>query len=202
MNVLVACEYSGRVRDAFIRRGHTAMSCDILPSDSDFGPHYRGDVHDILKNEWDLMVGFPPCTKLSKVGAPYWKRWREDGSQAEAFEFFMSLAEARIPRIAIENPVGYVNSHWRKPDQIIQPWWFGDPWIKTTCLWLKDLPHLAKTNVVEPQGHWVSGGTGLGREEGAYAHATYKSNAGRAHARSITFQGIADAMAAQWPGAA
>lgn len=202
MRVLVACEYSGRVRDAFTARGHYAVSADLLPSDTE-GNHYQGDVRDLMYGRWDLMIAFPPCTKLSKVGAAYWPRWREDGSQDEAIEFWLELWYAPIPRIAIENPAGIMSTLLRKPDQYVQPWWFGHPWKKLTGLWLKELPKLTPTNVVEPQGYWVDGGSlrGNGRsgaQEGAYATTEARSNAERAHERSKTFQGLANAMAEQW----
>jgi hypothetical protein len=204
MRVLVACEYSGRVRDAFTRRGHYAVSCDLLPSDTP-GKHYQGDVRQLLKYKWDLLIGFPPCTKLSAIGARYWPMYQEDGSQQEAIDFFWLLAHAKVPRVAIENPAGIMSRLWRKPDQYIQPWWFGDPWIKRTGLWLRNLPLLRPTNEVEPMGHWVDGGTfsdkrkgGGGNLEGAYSLALTRTTAGRAHVRSKTFEGIAEAMAAQW----
>jgi len=206
MKVLIACEYSGRVRNAFTRKGHTAVSVDLLPSDLQ-GWHYRGDVFKFLKEyptRWDLMIAFPPCTYLSAVGAARWADRESDGLQEEAMHFFLDLWEQKIPRIAIENPAGRMSTWWRRPDQYIQPWWFGDPWVKRTGLWLAGLPSLSPTNEVEPLGPWIDGGNS--RRHGTYAKDTEGSyrvtgvlgNVGRAHERAKTFQGIADAMADQW----
>lgn len=185
MKVLVACEYSGAVRDAFIARGHEAISCDLLPTDVP-GPHYQGDVRDLLHYPFDLMVAHPPCTHLSVSGARHFEAKRLDGRQHAAVSFFMMLARAPIPMIAIENPVCIMSSLWRKPDQTIQPWMFGHGETKATCLWLKGLPALVPTNVVE------------GRE--ARVHRL-PPTADRWKLRSATYQGIAQAMAAQWSNA-
>lgn len=182
MRVLVACEYSGRVRDAFLRLGHDAMSCDLLPTDVP-GPHYQGDVLEILGDGWDLMVGHPPCDHLAVSGARWFKEKRADGRQQAAIGFFMELANAPIPRICLENPVSIMSTQYRKPDQIIQPWQFGHGETKATCLWLKNLPPLQPTNIVE------------GRE--ARVHRM-PPGPDRWKERSRTFQGIADAMADQW----
>ena len=182
MRVLIACEYSGRVRDAFIRAGHDAMSCDILPTDAP-GPHYQGDVRDVLADGWDLMVGHPPCTDLSVSGARHFEAKRADGRQQAAIEFFLMLARAPIQRIAIENPVCIMSSIWRKPDQIIQPWQYGHGETKATCLWLKNLPHLVPTHIVE------------GREQRIWK---MPQTADRWKLRSETYAGIAEAMAQQW----
>lgn len=184
MRVLVACEYSGKVRDAFIRGGHEAMSCDLLPTDSP-GPHYQGDVMDVLGDDWDLMVAHPPCTHLAVSGA----RWFKDkvAEQAEALDFVRLLLDADIPQIALENPVSVISSRIRKPDQIIQPWQFGHGETKATCLWLKGLPKLTPTDVVE------------GRENRVWRMAPSPD---RWKMRSETFDGIAEAMAQQWGGAA
>jgi site-specific DNA-cytosine methylase len=202
VRILVACEYSGRVRDAFTARGHFALSCDILPTETE-GPHYQGDVRDVLSEGWDMIIAFPPCTKLSCIGAAHWKRWAADGSQQDAIDFFMMFANAQCDRVAVENPAGIMSTKWRRPDQYIQPWWFGDPWTKRTGLWLKGVPKLVAASPVTPQGFWVSGTSyAKGRgdaDEGAYAGFTGKeSNSTRAKERSRTFQGIANAMAAQW----
>lgn len=180
MRVLVACEYSGRVRDAFLRAGHDAMSCDLLPTDSP-GPHYQGDVRDVFGAGWDLMVAHPPCTHLAVSGA----RWFKDKltEQVEALDFVRLLLAAPIARIALENPVSIISSRIRKPDQIIQPWQFGHGETKATCLWLKGLPKLMPTDVVE------------GRE--ANVHRMPPSQ-DRWKLRSTTYQGVADAMAYQW----
>lgn len=202
MKVLVACEYSGRVRDAFIERGHEATSCDILPSDTP-GSHYQGDVRDILDDGWDMLIAFPPCTDLSSIGAAYWPQKQADGRQQRALDFVRLLMDAPVPRTAVENPVGRINTAIRRPDQIIQPWMFGDPWTKRTCLWLRGLPLLEPTNAVEPNGFWVGGGSKKdGRSlsgEGARQNRTGSDKwADIAHDRNKTFQGIADAMADQW----
>ena len=183
MKVLVACEYSGAVRDAFAAKGHYAMSCDLLPSET-AGPHYQGDIRDILFNTWDLMIAHPPCTHLSVSGA----RWFKDKlpEQAEALDFVRLLLEAPIARIALENPISIISSRIRKPDQIIQPWQYGHGETKATCLWLKGLPPLVPTDVVE------------GRE--ARVHKMPPSP-DRWKERSRTFTGIAAAMADQWGAA-
>ena len=183
MRVLVACEYSGVVRDAFIRHGHDAISCDLLPSDSDFGPHYQGDVFDIIQDGFDLMIAHPPCTHLAVSGARHFARKRESGEQQKAIAFFMRLANAPIKKIAIENPVCIISSIWRKPDQIIQPWMFGHGETKATCLWLEGLEKLTPTNIVE------------GREGRIHK---MPPSVDRWKLRSKTYQGIADAMAEQW----
>ena len=182
MRVLVACEYSGRVRDAFIKLGHDAMSCDLLPTDVE-GPHYQGDVFDIIDQGWDLMIGHPPCTHLSVSGARHFAAKRADGRQQAAIAFFMRLANANIPRIAIENPICIMSSEWRKPSQILQPWQYGHGETKATCLWLKGLPLLTPTNIVE------------GRSDRIHK---LPPSPDRWKLRSTTYQGIADAMAAQW----
>jgi hypothetical protein len=154
MKVLVACEYSGRVRDAFIRRGHEAMSCDLLPTDA-LGPHYQGDVRDVIHDGWDLMIAHPPCTYLSVSGMHWTTRGLRDPQLTEdALAFVRLLMDAPIKRIAIENPVSVISSRIRKPDQIIQPWWFGHDASKKTCLWLKNLPKLKMyyPSVVAPRG--------------------------------------------------
>ena len=182
MRILIACEYSGRVRDAFARLGHDAMSCDLLPTEA-AGPHYLGDVRDVLDYPWDLMVAHPPCTDLSVSGARHFEAKRRDGRQQAAASFFLMLAKADVPCIAIENPVCVMSSLWRKPDQVIQPWQYGHGETKATCLWLKGLPKLTPTDIVG------------GRE--ARIHKMPPSP-DRWKLRSVTYQGIADAMAAQW----
>lgn len=180
MKVLVACEYSGRVRDAFIRRGHDAVSCDLLPTEQP-GPHIQGDVRDVIGDGWDMMICFPPCTHLAVSGARWFKDKREE--QAEALDFVRFLLNAPIMRIALENPVSIISSHIRKPDQVIQPWQFGHGETKATCLWLKGLPKLTPTNIVpgrEARVHRMPPGPNRWKE------------------RSRTFEGIADAIADQW----
>jgi len=176
----VACEYSGRVRDAFIAKGHDAMSCDLLPTDMP-GPHYQGDVMDIIGDGWDMMIAHPPCTHLAVSGA----RWFKDkqAEQLEALEFVKVLLGADIPCIALENPVSIISSRIRKPDQVIQPWQFGHGETKATCLWLKGLPKLKPSNIVE------------GREQRVHK---MPPGPNRWKERSRTFEGIAAAMADQW----
>jgi site-specific DNA-cytosine methylase len=191
MRVLVACEYSGTVRDAFIRAGHYAASCDLLPSESPLGDHYQCSVLDILDHDWDLMIAHPPCTHLAVSGARWFKDKQQE--QLEALEFVRQLLAAPIPRIALENPVSIISSHIRKPDQIIQPYQFGHEATKTTCLWLKDLPLLIPTKVVGKGDRHVT-------KSGKSLPTWYNlpPSADRWKIRSATFKGIADAMASQW----
>ena len=190
MKVLIACEYSGRVRDAFIGGGHDAMSCDLLGTDTP-GPHYQGDVRDVLDYPWDLMIAHPPCTNLSVSGAAWFAKKRLLGAQQASASFFMMLAKADIPRIAIENPVCVMSSLWRKPDQVIQPWMFGHAEQKATCLWLKGLPKLTPTNNVKDEMMT------LPRNQRERLHFLPPSE-DRWKLRSETYQGIANAMAEQW----
>jgi len=192
MRILVACEYSGVVRDAFIRGGHTAMSCDLLPTDAP-GPHYQGDVSDVIADGWDLMVAHPPCTYLSVSGMHWTTRGLRDPELTEdALAFVQLLLDAPIKKIALENPVSIISTRIRKPDQIIQPWWFGHDASKKTCLWLKNLPPLVPTdklpgdNKTRRANQTPSGQNKLG------------PSADRWKLRSATYQGIADAMVAQW----
>jgi len=180
VRILIACEYSGTVRDAFIAAGHDAISCDLLPSESP-GPHYQGDVTDILSDGFDMMIAHPPCTHLAVSGA----RWFKDKveQQREALDFVRLLMNAPIPRICIENPVSIISSRIRKPDQVIQPWMFGHGETKATCLWLKGLPKLTPTNIVE------------GREQRIHK---MPPSPDRWKERSRTYAGIAAAMAQQW----
>ena len=203
MKVLVACEYSGRVRDAFIRGGHEAMSCDLVPTDAP-GPHYQGDVMDIINDGWDLLIAFPPCTYLTLTGNKWFKpefadRFPERHQQRkDAVDFFMKIANMPIPKIAIENPIGVMSRIYRKPDQIIQPWQFGFPTTKATCLWLKGLPTLKPTNIVD-KGEVVISKSGNRMSKWYYETSKLPLKDGaRAKARSVTFQGVADAMADQW----
>ena len=183
MRVLVACEYSGRVRDAFAKRGHTAVSCDLLTSDSPHGWHVQGDVLALLDKGWDLLIAHPPCTHLAVSGARHFAAKQASGVQQEALDFVRALLDAPIERIALENPVSIISSRIRKPDQVIQPWQFGHGETKATCLWLKNLPKLQPTNIVE------------GRENRVHR---MPPSADRWKKRSTTYQGIADAMASQW----
>lgn len=184
MRVLVACEYSGTVRDAFIKAGHDAMSCDLLPTEAP-GPHYQGDVFDVIDAQWDLMIAHPPCTHLSVSGAKHFAEKRMDGRQQQSISFFMRLIKADIPMIAIENPICIMSSLYRKPDQIIQPWQFGHGETKATSLWLKNLPALIPTKIVD------------GRDDRIHK---MPPSPDRWKERSKTYQGIADAMASQWGG--
>jgi hypothetical protein len=147
MKVLVACEFSGIVRDAFIKRGHDAWSCDLIPSHKP-GPHIQGNVLQILNKGWDLLIAHPPCDRLLVAGALHWKKWQASGEQQKAIKFFMRFVTARVPKSGIENPIGIMSSKYRKPDQIIQPYQFGHTEQKATCLWLKGLPLLVSTNNV------------------------------------------------------
>jgi len=168
MKILVACEYSGIVRDAFIARGHDAMSCDLLPTESP-GPHYQGDVFDIINDGWDAMIAFPPCTHLAVSGAAWFEQKRKDGRQQEGIDFFMAMVNAPIPRIAIENPVGIMSKIYKPPTQIIQPYMFGDEVSKKTCLWLKNLPplyHNAAPNLFDENDTWVGKGEMVEFESG------------------------------------
>jgi site-specific DNA-cytosine methylase len=184
MRVLVACEYSGRVRDAFRRRGHDAYSCDILPTDVP-GPHYQCPVQEVLGNGWDLMVAHPPCTDLAVSGSRWMAEKQADGRTDAALDFVRLLMAAPIERWCIENPVSLISSRIRKPDQIIQPWEFGHGETKATCLWLYNLPKLKPTQCVE------------GRDA-----KVWKMPPGpdRWKERSRTYEGIAEAMGQQWGG--
>ena len=183
MKVLVACEYSGRVRNAFAALGHEAWSCDLLPAEDSGANHYQGDVRDMLAQPWDLMIAHPPCTHLAVSGARHFAAKQASGVQQEALDFVRLLLSADVPRIALENPVSIISTRIRKPEQIIQPWMFGHGETKATCLWLKGLPRLVPTNIVsgrEARVHRMSPGPDRWKE------------------RSRTYQGIADAMAMQW----
>ena len=195
MKVLVACEYSGTVRDAFIRAGHDAMSCDLLPTDAP-GPHYQGDVMDVIGDGFDLMVAHPPCTYLSVSGMHWTTRGLRDPQLTiDALAFVRRLMDAPIPRIAIENPVSVISSRIRRPDQVIQPWMFGHDASKKTCLWLKGLPPLTPTQIVAPR--MVNGKPRYGNQTDSGQNRLPPS-ADRWKIRSETYSGIADAMANQW----
>lgn len=187
MRVLIACEYSGAVRDAFIARGHDAMSCDLMETDVP-GPHYCGDVFDVVNDGWDLMIAHPPCTHLAVSGARHF--YRKSTQQIEALDFVKRLASVDIPRICIENPVSIISTRLGKPTQIIQPYHFGDSFQKTTCLWLFWLPRLKATNIVD-RGEIYTAPSGKRMPKW---FAENKS----AKVRSKTFPGIAAAMADQW----
>jgi site-specific DNA-cytosine methylase len=188
LRVLVACEFTAAVRDAFRALGHDAWSCDTEPTEGDPAWHIHDDVRTVLQpGRWDLLIGFPPCTDLAASGARHWAAKRADGRQAAAVEFVRLLADAPVPRVAIENPVGHLSSAWRKPDQIIQPWQHGHGHTKATCLWLRGLPLLEPSDVVD------------GRVSAIHL---MPDSLGRQRRRSRTYTGVAAAMAAQWGGRA
>lgn len=187
MNVLIACEYSGIVRDAFARMGHYTVSCDLLDTESDYcserAGHYTGDVRDIMDRGWDMLIAFPPCTHLAVSGARWFPEKIADGRQQEAIDFFMEMVNAPVEKIAIENPVGIMSSNYRKPDQYIHPWQFGHGETKKTCLWLKNLRPLLPSCIVE------------GRENRIWKMGPSDT---RGKERSKSYPGIAQAMAFQW----
>ena len=200
MKILIACEYSGAVRDEFIRLGHDAMSCDLLPTDKP-GPHYEGDVFDIINDGWDMMIAFPPCTHLALSGSQWFAEKQKDGRQDEALQFVRDLMNADIPKIAIENPIGIISSRIRKYDQIIQPYMFGDPFQKSTCLWLKGLQPLVATDVVgKGEFKEFTNKKGIKKKQPMWYYDALKSANDRWKIRSQTFPGIAKAMADQWSG--
>lgn len=197
LRILVACEESGIVTECFRKLGHYAYSCDILPTSGSHPEwHLQQEVIPLLAQDWDLICAFPPCTHLCSSGARSFAEKRADGRQAAGIEFFMRFTDLKCPRVAIENPVGIMSTIWRKPDQILEPFMFGHPETKKTCLWLKGIPKLVPTNIVEPEYifdktrnrkysriHFMSGGMKPGE---------------RAKLRSKTYSGIAEAMAATW----
>lgn len=217
VNILIACEESQTVCKAFRERGHKAFSCDVLPCSGGHPEwHIHSDVPDYLdlKNcggyfytqdgqdheiyqDWDMIIAFPPCTDLAVSGARHFARKQADGTQQKSMEFFMAMVNADCEKIAIENPVGIMSTHYRKPDQIVQPFFFGDPIKKTTCLWLKGLPLLEKTDEVEVTDSVTY--TGKNGKKATFSHWYVKgTRAERQRARSKTFEGIANAMATQW----
>jgi len=191
MRVLVACEYSGVVRRAFEKKGHYVVSCDLEPCEDTTTNHYQGDVFDIILDHWDLMIAHPPCTDIAVSGAAWFKEKIADGRQQRALNFVRRLMDAPIDKISIENPISVISSAIRKPDQIIQPWMFGHKEQKATCLWLKGLPKLTETNNVKDQM------MKLPKKDRERIHYLPPSPT-RWKERSRTFQGIADAFAAQW----
>lgn len=224
MRVLVACEFSGRVREAFRKLGHDAWSCDLLPAEDDSPHHIQGDVLPVLQDDWDLMIAHPPCTYLAVSGMHWTTRGLRDPQLTEdALEFVRALLDAPIPRIALENPVSVISSRIRKPDQIVQPWWFGDDASKRTCLWLKGLPKLAKTSIFPPEGWEVVpegaeddylvirkvdgvlfGSDEVGTKKPVWSNQTPSGqnrlgpSEDRWKERSRTYEGLARAMAEQW----
>lgn len=206
--MLAACESSGRVRDAFAARGWDAWSCDLEASETP-GQHIQGDISKIYAMThtfaFDLIVAFPPCTDLSLAGAVWWKQKQADGRQQAAANFFMSMIYSPAVHVAVENPRGWMNKYYRQPDQVVEPWWFGDAYAKKTCLWLQRLPGLVADDPVTPTGRVATGG-GSWRSDSAAARKamnSYEDSEGRknrAKVRSRTFPGVARAMADQWGG--
>lgn len=195
MRILIACEYSGTVRDAFTAKGHYAVSCDLLPTDAP-GQHYEGDVFDIINNGWDMMIAHPPCTYLSVSGMHWTARGLRDPQLTEdALEFVTRLMAASIPRIAVENPISVISSRIRKPDQIINPWQFGHDASKRTCLWLKNLPLLTPTDIVAPR---IVNGKKRWANQTDSGQNRLPPSEDRWKIRSETYTGIAQAMANQW----
>lgn len=203
MRVLVACEFSGIVREAFRKRGHDAWSCDLLPTEDDSKYHIRENVLNILGDGWDMMIAFPPCTHLAIAGTAWFEKKRKDGRQQKAIQFFYEFVYAPINKICIENPIGIMNTIYRKPNQIIHPYYFGDEFSKSTCLWFKNLPllkHFKQNDLFDKKTHVSKGEfieTSTGRR-GAKWNYWLPENEKRWKIRSRTFQGIADAMAEQW----
>jgi len=198
MKVLIACEFSGIVRDAFIAKGHDAISCDLLPTES-HGPHYQGDVFDIINDGFDLMIAHPPCTYLSTVGNRHLKNPGRIEKRDAAAVFFMTLYNAKIGKKCIENPVGYMSSLFRKPDQIIQPYQFGHNIQKRTCFWLSGLPFLVPTDILpKPEPNYLCQGKKSFGKKIHFVEAAPGGGLERQKYRSRFFQGIAEAMAEQW----
>lgn len=204
MKVLVACEESQEVCKAFRALGHEAYSCDIQPCSGGHSEwHIQGDVLPLLKEKWDLIIAHPPCTDLAVSGARWFKQKQADGRQQRSIEFFMEFAKCDCERVAIENPICIMSSIWRKPDQIIQPYQFGHHARKSTCLWLKGLPKLKPTNIVdcgEIVGNGYSVGASLNHAVDENGKIIPWNDPRTAKARSKTFPGIARAMAEQWGG--
>lgn len=202
MKVLVACEFSGRVREAFKQLGHDAWSCDLLPTEIP-GQHIQGDVLEVINQGWDLLIAHPPCTVLSYAGVKYWNIPGRAEQREAGMKFFMAMVNAPIARICVENPVGYPNTVYRKPDQIIHPYYFGDPFLKRTCLWLKGLPKLwwlpaddmfgTRTATDYPEPIYTTK-----RADGSIKKRHFAEAMHGGKTRSVTFSGIADAMANQW----
>jgi len=195
MKILIACEYSGIVRDAFTRKGHDAMSCDILPTESE-GKHYQGDIFDVLYDDWDMMIAHPPCTHLAVSGARWFTEGKKSWSlQVEALDFVRKLLDAPINKIALENPVSVISTKIRKPNQIIQPFEYGHNVSKKTCLWLKNLPNLKSTKIVKPDLVIFSNGKKMSR---TFYESFKLPPKERSKVRSKFYKGIAEAMAEQW----
>ena len=205
MKILVACEESQAVTIELRKLGHEAYSCDILPCSGGHPEwHLQQDVIPLLKEKWDMIIAFPPCTHLAVSGARHFEQKIKDGRQQQGIDFFMQFVNADCPRIAIENPIGIMSTKYRKPDQIIQPWMFGDKYTKSTCLWLKGLPKLKPTNIVEHGEYfeWIDKKGRKKRQPKWFYDALKKAKTSeeRSIIRSKTFPGIALAMATQWAG--
>lgn len=196
MKVLVACEYSATVRDAFRAKGFDAWSCDLLPTEGDPRWHIQGDALEVVYGQsWDLLIAHPPCTYLSRAGARWWKDPERQEKADAAARFVFALRDAPIPHIAIENPIGQLNQRWRYPDQTIQPWEYGAPYSKATCLWLKKLPPLMPTEILSQFQPLLPSNVGAGKRKGQRSSPGVTRNALEA---ARTFKGIAEAMADQW----
>ena len=192
MKILCACEESQAVTKEFRALGHDAYSCDILPCSGGHPEwHLQQDVTELLEQEWDMIIAFPPCTHLAVSGAAWFEQKRKDGRQQQGIDFFMLFANVKCKKVCIENPIGIMSKRWRKPDQIVQPWMFGHPESKATCFWLKGLPKLIETNNVK------SIFNSLPKNQQQRLHYLPPSK-DRGHLRSKTFEGIAKAMAEQW----
>lgn len=187
MRILIACEFSGRVREEFLKRGHKAISCDLQPTQIPSEHHYEGDITDILYLRWDMIIAFPPCTHLANSGNRWKAQKKLDGRYQQGVDFFMLFANHPCEKICIENPVGAMSTEWKKPTQIIQPWQFGDSYQKTTYLWLKGLPTLRPNNIVDKGEFVIHGGRRMPKW---YSHREFD--------RSLTFPGIAKAMGETW----
>lgn len=204
MRILIACEESDEVRSRFEKMGFDAWSCDIQPNRNPKAKHFQCDIFEVIQKEWDAMIAFPPCTHLAVSGAAWFEQKRKDGRQQHAIDFFIEIANAPIKHIAIENPIGIMSKNYRKPDQIIQPYYFGDEAQKTTCLWLKNLPklyHNAAPNLFDDKITWVKPKGNVIYNGKLYSWACnkwFKSKEERSRERSKTFPGIAEAMATQW----
>lgn len=196
MKILVACEESQKVTKELRMLGHNAFSCDILPCGGE-NPnwHIQGDVIPLLNQEWDMIIAFPPCTHLAVSGARHFEKKRKDGRQQQGIDLFIAIVNANCHKIVIENPVGIMSSIYRKPDQIIQPYQFGDEAQKTTCLWLKNLPLLIPTNIVGKGEFYTSPS---GKKIPSWYNGNSNNKENRQKSRSVTFDGIAKAMATQW----
>lgn len=206
MRILIGCENSNTVAKEFRKRGHTVISCDLLPNDESQENHYQGDVRDILYEQWDMGIFFPPCTDLAASGARHFAKKRADGRQKKAIEFFMMFTKTKIPLTCIENPIGIMSNEYRKPDQIIQPWQFGDTYTKTTCLWLTGLPklfHAGQVDLFNDKVTHVGRGEFITIPDGRkvpkwYSEAKTNNKELTQKIRSKTFPGIAKSMAEQW----